>query len=102
MALSLSLSLLNARVLPYARRTDEWERSIIESHPRSEATDAALANHRAELQRIKTALSKFATPLEQLLAAADVVARAAPQLLDADVQASVSMLRQAAVHIRWF
>ena len=99
-------------MLPYLRRcTDEWERSIVESHPRSEATDAALANHRAELQRTKAALSKFSTPLEQLLAAADIVARAAggagsgttgPQPIDADVQTAVSVLRQAAAHMRWF
>uniref|UniRef100_A0A383WJL7 Fe2OG dioxygenase domain-containing protein n=1 Tax=Tetradesmus obliquus TaxID=3088 RepID=A0A383WJL7_TETOB len=52
---------------------DEWERSILESHPACEATEGALDKHRQEVAAISKALSKFQPGLGQLLSAAAVL-----------------------------
>jgi hypothetical protein len=90
---------------------DEWEQSIRESHPQSDETDAALATHRAEVERIRAALQKYSTPIHQLIEASETVARAtcvgstaaavaAPD--DQQLQQAVGVLRQAAAHVSWF
>lgn len=99
---------------------DEWEQSILQSHPATEGTQAALDNHRAELQRIRKALSKLEGPLQQLLAAADVAAQvmagtgpeavaagqqkkqAGHALSEGSIDQAFDLLRQAAAHVKWF
>lgn len=99
---------------------DEWRRSLVESHPPGAALDAVLAKHVAEVATIRQALAKYAAPLEQLLAAADVAAHTARAQAAADDAAAESggsggdavsegelerayaLLRQVAAHVKFF
>jgi hypothetical protein len=111
---------------------DEWEQSILESHPSCDATDAALEKHRQELAAITTALSKFQPGLGQLLSAAKTLAAAVAQETPASVaegeaiatsssssssdnaegsatgpspaqlQEAVALLQEVAAHVKWF
>jgi hypothetical protein len=69
---------------------DEWEQSILESHPSCDATDAALEKHRQEVAAITTALSKFQPGLGQLLSAGKTLAAAVAQETPAPAAAGES------------
>jgi hypothetical protein len=47
----------------------EWEASLVESHPRCEATDAALAQHREGVAVAARALAPYAGEIDRLAAA---------------------------------
>jgi hypothetical protein len=111
---------------------DEWEQSILESHPACEATEAALEKHRQEVAAISKALSKFQPGLGQLLSAAKTLADAASIASEAasaaeeasgssasssssdeaeecesgpseaQLQEAVALLQQVAAHVKWF
>lgn len=89
---------------------DEWEQSIKQSHPQSDETEAALATHRQEVQRIETALKRYTQPIQQLLAASQTLADAstsepgggASKPSEQQLQEAVAVLRQAAAHVKWF
>jgi hypothetical protein len=110
---------------------DEWEQSILESHPSCDATYAALEKHRQEVAAITTALSKFQPGLGQLLSAAKTLAAAVAQETPASaaegetsatnsssssddagesatgpspaqLQEAVTLLQQVAAHVNWF
>lgn len=103
----------------------EWRQSLVESHPAGEALDAVLAKHDEELSAIRQALRKYAAPLEQLLDAADVAARAAraqeavddaaaaessgggggaagDSISEAELERAYALLRQVAAHVKFF
>jgi len=87
---------------------DEWEQSIVESHPHSTETDAALATHRKEVEHIRAALRKHDKPIRQLLAASQALARANDAAApgqgpsEPELQHALEVLRQAAAHVSWF
>jgi hypothetical protein len=119
-------------VCEHVLHADEWEQSILESHPSCDATDAALLKHRQEVAAITTALSKFQPGLGQLLSAAktlaaavvreapassmeeegsapnssssssDVAGENATGPSQAQLQEAVSLLQQVAAHVKWF
>ncbi|KAF8068329.1 EGLN3 [Scenedesmus sp. PABB004] len=86
---------------------EEWERSIRESHPANEHTEAALARHREELGVVRRALAGQQPGLGQLLDAAALAARAAGGgggggVGERELEAAYALLRRAAAHVAWF
>jgi hypothetical protein len=119
----LLLFLLLSVLRPPTPYTDEWEQSIRDSHPPSPETDAALATHRAEVQRIRTALQKYSQYVQQLCTASQTLASAtaataatadssssagsttaaaAAEVSEQELQQALGVLRQAAAHVKWF
>lgn len=104
----------------YVHCAGEWEQSIRDSHPPSPETDAALATHRAEVQRIRTALQRYSEYVQQLCEASHTLASAtaaadssssssgpgstaaAAAVSEQALQQAVGVLRQAAAHVKWF
>lgn len=86
----------------------EWEQSIKDGHPECEETDAALATHRQEVERIRTALQKYSKPIEQLISASGMMAayaaasEAGRMCSPEELQEAIGVLRQAAAHVKWF